>query len=96
MPADLDHILEQGGSAAPTYLMELLLSKILSVQITGSTVTIGTATYDVDAPRTMYGAYADQPTVAEAQAALGVTTVIYYSLDTGASYITSAGAWVVM
>lgn len=93
MPTDLDHILEQGGSATPTYLMELLLSKVISIQVVGSDVAVGGATLTLEGTQ-LSGVYADQPTVAEAQAATGVTYPSFFATDTGVLYRVSGSSWV--
>lgn len=93
MPQDLDHILEQGGSASPTYLMSLLLSKILSVQVRGSNATVGGNSVRL-APdgETFRGLAADRPTAADAHAA--VPFAYYESVDTGAIDQTDGTNWV--
>ena len=63
------------------------------VQVTGRDATVGAATLTIDGI-TLYGAFADRPTVAEAQTATGVTYPQFFATDTSTAYGVSGGAWV--
>ncbi|HKK04810.1 MAG TPA: hypothetical protein VKA50_03080 [Gammaproteobacteria bacterium] len=63
------------------------------VQVAGSDVVVGGKTLTLDGTQ-LSGPYADMPTVAQAQAAVGVTYPTYFATDTGTAYSVSGSSWV--